>query len=130
MAGLALFADLSRPELEGVAHTFEERYFAPGERILRQGLSGSGFYIIVDGEAAVQRDGREVRKLSRGEFFGEISVLLDEPPIADIVALGPLRCAVIGGPQLREFLIAYPKVTYRMLRAEAAKLRDATQWRS
>ena len=30
LAGLALFADLSRPQLEAVVHTFEEEYFADG----------------------------------------------------------------------------------------------------
>ena len=52
LAGLALFADLSRPQLEAVAHTFEEEYFADGQRILRQGFSGSNLYVIVSGQAA------------------------------------------------------------------------------
>src|SRR2546429_14326 len=47
IAGMALFADLTTPQLEAVAHRFEERLFPEGERILRQGLSGSGFYVIV-----------------------------------------------------------------------------------
>ncbi|MFN2521108.1 MAG: hypothetical protein ABR525_08695, partial [Candidatus Limnocylindria bacterium] len=51
LASLTLFADLSRPELEGVAHTLEEQYYATDERILRQGLTGSGFFIILEGEA-------------------------------------------------------------------------------
>src|SRR5438132_17097 len=73
LAGLAIFADLSRPELERVAHTLEERYFAQDERVLRQGLSGSGFYIVLEGEAAALADGRRVNVLGRGDFFGEIS---------------------------------------------------------
>lgn len=129
LSGLALFADLSAPELERVAHTMEERFFAEGERILRQGLSGSGFYLIIDGEAAIRIDGREYGMLSRGEFFGEISVLLGEPPVADIVAVRPLRCAVIAAPALRDFLVDHPTVAYRMLIAEARKLRNATRAR-
>jgi len=43
LGSLAIFADLSRPELERVAHTLEERYFAQDERVLREGLSGSAF---------------------------------------------------------------------------------------
>ena len=52
LAGFALFADLSTPQLERVAHTFEEAGYPEGERILRQGLTGSAFHIILDGEAA------------------------------------------------------------------------------
>lgn len=129
LSGLALFADLSAPELERVAHTMEERFFAAGERILRQGLSGSGFYLIIEGEATIRIDGRDYATLSRGDFFGEISVLLGEPPVADIVAAGPLRCAVIAAPALRDFLVEHPTVGYRMLVAEARKLRNATRAR-
>ncbi len=130
ISALALFADLTSAELEAIAHTMEERYFAEGERILRQGLSGSGFYIILDGEAAARVNGVEVNRLGRGDFFGEISVLLGEAPSADVVALRPLRCAVLAAPQIEDFIVAHPKVAFRMLQAEARKLRNSTRWRS
>ena len=131
LASLTLFADLSNAELEAIAHTMEERFFAENERILRYGLSGGGFYIILDGEASVRvEDGREINRLGRGDFLGEISVLLGENPSADVVALHPMRCAVLPAHQLEEFLVAHPKVSFRMLQAEARKLRNATRWRS
>lgn len=130
LSGLSLFADLSRPELEEVAHTFEEEWFTDGQRILRQGFTGSGFYVIIDGEAAVNRDGNQIAKLSRGDFFGEISLLLGEEPIADIVATGSLHCIVLAGQMLEEFLNAHPPVMYRMLQALARRLRGANAWRS
>ncbi|HEY0443540.1 MAG TPA: cyclic nucleotide-binding domain-containing protein [Candidatus Limnocylindrales bacterium] len=130
IAGMALFADLSRPRLEAVAHTFEERFFPAGERILRQGLTGSGFFVIIDGEASVVVDGSARATLARGDFFGEVSILLGEPPVADIVAVGPLRCLVLGGPDVEPFLVDHPRVMYRMLQAQARRLRNANRWRS
>ena len=127
LAGLAIFADLSRPELERVAHTLEERYFAQDERIFREGISGSAFYIILEGEAAVNVGGKRVNTLARGEFFGEISVLLGEAPVADIVAARPLRCLVLPGDLLKEFLQTNPRVCYRILVAEARKLSNVTR---
>ncbi len=129
LAGLALFADLSRPQLEAVVHTFEEEYFTDGQRILRQGFSGSNLYIILSGQAAVHVDGTQRATLSRGEFFGEISVLLGEPPAADVVAVGPLRCLALSGPEAEQFLLTYPRVTFRMLQAEARRVRSANLWR-
>jgi CRP/FNR family cyclic AMP-dependent transcriptional regulator len=130
LAGLALFADLPEPELEAIAHTMEERYFAEGERILRQGFSGSGFYIVLEGEVSARVNGTEVNRLGRGDFFGEVSALLGEPPSADVVALRALRCAVLAAPQIEDFIVSHPRVAYRMLQAEARKLRNATRWRS
>lgn len=40
LAGFALFADLTTPELESLVQTFDEAWFNEGERILRQGMSG------------------------------------------------------------------------------------------
>jgi CRP-like cAMP-binding protein len=130
IAGMALFADLTTPQLEGVAHRFEERFFPEGERILRQGLTGSGFYVILDGEASVLVDGNPRATLARGDFFGEVSILLGEPPVADVVATRPLRCIVVGGPDVEAFLLAHPRVMFRMLQAQARRLRNANRWRS
>jgi CRP-like cAMP-binding protein len=130
LGGLSLFADLSRPELEEVAHTFEEEWFTAGQRILRQGFKGSGFYVIIDGEASVARDGTEIAQLSRGDFFGEISLLLGESPVADVISKGSLHCLVLAGPALEQFLLGHSPVTYRMLQALARRLRVTNQWRS
>jgi CRP-like cAMP-binding protein len=130
IASFALFADLPDPRLEGIVHLFEEVLFAEGEKVLRQGLTGSGFYVILDGEAAIVVDGTERARLGRGEFFGEISIILGESPIADVVAVRPLSCLVLAGPRVEGFLIAHPRVMYRMLQAQARRLRAANRWRS
>jgi CRP-like cAMP-binding protein len=130
IAGFGLFADLTAPQLEGIVHTFDEMAFAEGERVLRQGLSGSGFHVIIDGEAAVLVDGQERARLARGDFFGEVSILLGEAPIADVVATRPLRCLVLAGPRVEAFLVEHPRVMYRMLQAQARRLRAANRWRS
>lgn len=123
LAQTALFADLSRSQLEVVAHTFEDEVYPEGQRVLRQGLSGSGLYVILDGEAVVLRNDEEVARLGRGDFFGEISVFGDEVPTADIVAATLLRCLVIPRPDVEPFLLQRPEVMLRMLKIEAVRLR-------
>lgn len=130
LAGMTLFSDLSTPELRSVAHAFEERYYPEGERVLREGLTGSALHIILDGEAQIVVDGTPRATLGRGEFFGDISILLGEPPVADVVALRPLRCLVIPGPEVEGFLVAHPRVMYRILQAMARRLSNALRWRS
>lgn len=129
LASFALFADLSAAQLEAVAHTLEEAWFSDGERVLREGLSGGGLYVILEGGAAVWIEGEERARLSEGDFFGEVSVLLGELPVADVVASGSLRCVVLPGPQVERFLVEHPRVMYRMLQAQARRLRNANRWR-
>lgn len=130
LSGLALFADLSRPQVEQVAHKMTEESYPSGQRILRQGFTGTGFYVIVDGEVAIKIDGEERAVLGKGDFFGEMSILLGEPPVADVVTTRQLRVLHLGGPELEGFLRDYPAVMYRMLKTLALRLRNATRWRS
>ena len=129
LARLALFADLTVPQLESIAHSFDEEVFPAGTRVLRQGLSGSGFYLVLDGAARVHVGG-EAPQLGRGEFFGEISVLTGEPPSADVVAETTLRCLVVPAPELEPLLLAHPRLMLRVLQAEARRVRSANRWTS
>lgn len=124
LAGLALFADLRDPDLEAIADPERERRFAAGERVLRKGMSGGGFYVVLAGEAAVELPEREPRVLRRGDFFGEVATLLGGTPTADVVARADLHCLEIPGPRLEEFLLAYPQVMFRMLQTVTRRLQD------
>src|SRR3989442_15219166 len=104
LGSLAIFADLSRPDLERVAHTLEERYFAQDERVLREGLSGSAFYIVLEGEAAVIAAGKRGKNLGGGDFFREVLGLFGEGPACAIVAARPLPCLGFPGALLEGFL--------------------------
>ncbi len=126
---LALFADLTPSQLEAIAHTHDEDVFAEGERVLRRGLSGGNFYVILEGEATVEFEGEERNRLGRGEFFGEISALTGEPPAADVVAATTLRCLVIPAAQLEQLLLERPQFMLRLLRMEARRLQGTVNWR-
>ena len=128
LAQLTLFADLTWPELEAVTHLFDEQAFAPEQRVLRRGLGGSAFYIVIEGSAVVEVDGHERRKLAQGDFFGEISALTGQAPSADVRATSLLRCLVIPGGEVERFLLDHPRVLLRILHAEARRLRDADRW--
>jgi CRP/FNR family transcriptional regulator/CRP/FNR family cyclic AMP-dependent transcriptional regulator len=130
LAGFSLFADLSTPELESLVETFGEETFRDGERVLRQGLTGSNFYVILEGAATIRVDGTDRSTLRPGDYFGEISVLLGVPPTADIVAQNRLRCMVLPGDDLEAFLVSHPRVMYRLLQGEARKVRTTTRWLS
>ena len=128
LARLSLFADLPHPQLEVLAHSFGEEVFAEGQRVIRQDVTGGGFYVILDGDAKIVIDGQERAGLSRGDFFGEISILLDDAPVADVIATSLLRCLIIPDNELKAFLLKQPSVMYRMLQIEARRLRAANVW--
>ena len=121
---LGIFADLTEAQLRDVAAELDERSFPEGGWVMRQGETGTGLFIVVDGEVGVVIDDEERATLATGSFFGEVSVLLGEPVTADIVVRKPLRCLVIPPQRAEEFLLAYPRVMYRMFQIEARRLRS------
>jgi CRP-like cAMP-binding protein len=130
LGGLALFVDLPKAELEAIARSGEEASFAEGEWIIRQGDPQSALYVIVEGEVAVVIDDEDRRVLPKGSFFGEVSVLLQEPASASIVTRSLVSCLVVPGSELQTFLLAHPQVMYRVLQAQARRLRTASEWRT
>jgi CRP-like cAMP-binding protein len=126
---LALFADLTPSQIEAIAHSHEEDVFADGQRVLRRGLSGGSFYVILEGEATVEVGDEELARLRRGDFFGEISALTGDTPSADVVAATVLRCLMIPAAQLERLLLERPKLMLRLLRMEARRLQSAVGWR-
>ena len=127
LSRLALFADLGGAQLAAVAEMMDEESFARDARVVREGISGSGFYVITDGEASVRVDGIDRVRLRAGDFFGEISILTGDPVFADVYAVTEeLRCAVLPASRLRPLLLEYPTVAVRLLEAEARRLRATT----
>jgi len=127
---LWIFADLSQAELEALLPGLEEVSFSEGSWVMRRGDMEPGLFIIVDGEVSVVIEGEELAALTAGSFFGEISALIDEPVVADIIARTPLRCLYVPPDDVEAFLIANPKVMYRMLQTEARRLRTTDELRT
>ena len=129
LARLALFGDLPPPELAAVAQLMDEASYSLDALVLREGVSGSAFYVITDGEAIVRIGGEERARLRPGDFFGEVSILTAEPAGADVAAAtGELRCAVLPGSELRPLLLEYAQIALRMLEVGARRLRAANLW--
>jgi len=129
LSRLSLFADLTYPQVEALAHTFTEEVFAEGQRVIREGMAGGGFYVILEGEASVVVGAEERARLTRGDFFGEISILTDDLPTADVAATTILRCLTIPNNELKALMLRQPNVMYRILQVEARRLRTAIAWR-
>jgi CRP/FNR family cyclic AMP-dependent transcriptional regulator len=127
LARLSLFADLPRPQLQAIAHEYGDEMFGDGQRVLRRGISGSALYVVLEGEAVIRRGEADLNRIGPGEVIGEISVLLGEPPTADVVASGLLRCLVIPAPEVESFLLERPTVMLRMLKSEARRLQGMVE---
>ncbi len=101
--------------------------FGPGEAIIKEGDPGDGLYLILSGTAQILKGlpGDKAKPLaSLGPFrsFGEISLLVDQPRTASVVATVPLRCVKLTRRQLAEVEEKEPKLAVRLYRLVAESL--------
>jgi MFS family permease len=96
--------------IEQLGAGLERAEFAPRQVVFEQGDAGAGYYLVESGGAEVVRDGRVVNTLGRGDGFGEIALLGDQPRTATIRASAdePLRVGVLQRPAFLTAVTGYP----------------------
>jgi CRP-like cAMP-binding protein len=121
LEGTPLLADLDAEERADVAASMREVTVGAGETLASEGENAYELFVIEAGDAEVYKDGKVVRALHEGDFFGEIGLLATGTRTASVVATTPMRLAVMFS---REF-----KQIERRIPAVAQKLRDAMRQR-
>jgi serine/threonine protein kinase/CRP-like cAMP-binding protein len=92
---IKLFEKLSTNERKKMSQSFAYERHAAGTVIIRQGDKGNKFYILKDGMARAEVDGKEVGQLKMGTYFGEMALLDDDVRKASVVATTNCECFVL-----------------------------------
>ena len=107
-----------------VALTMQSFVCLPGDVIVRAGDRGHEMYVLARGEVeAVGPDGRVLRTLHAGDFFGEIALVLSDVRTATITATAPSDLYVLSAETFARIAEDYPEVA-ATLRAEAERRRQ------
>jgi CRP-like cAMP-binding protein len=126
---VTLFDGLSDKELGAIAKATKERRFDTGDTIVSEGESGIGFFVIADGTARVESQGKRVATLLSGNSFGEVA-LLDEGAgrrTATVIAESQLRVFGLTAWQFTPLLDQYPGLAVKIARSLARTLRETQE---
>ena len=117
-----LFWNCTRRELQQIAQLADEIDLREGKEMTRQGERGREFFVLLEGDADVIKDGRTINTLGAGDFFGEIALVSDTPRTATVTATSPVRALVITDRAFRRLLKDQPEIQGKVLAAVAARL--------
>ena len=78
---------LEEKDLRVIMNFVERKVYKKGDVIITQGEKGDGMYVIMFGDVGVNKNGNNVATLHNNDFFGEVSLITNEPRGATITAL-------------------------------------------
>ena len=115
-----MFAELDRKQLDAVANLLKPRFAVPGERLIHKGARGDSMYFICAGDVAVHAAGQSIT-LTRGDFFGEMALLLAQPRQADVTATAYCLLLVLQDEDFQALLRGSRGIRARIDAAAAAR---------
>jgi len=117
-----LFARCSKKELGEIASLADEIDLPENKSLIRQGERGREFFVLLDGEVDIVRDGTKIDTMQSGDFFGEIALVSNVPRTATVIANTPIRVLVITDRDFRMLLEHTPQLQLKVLEALAERL--------
>ena len=94
----------------------------PDQCVFKQGDVGDAAYLILSGSFNVERDGTKVGKISSGEIFGELSLILGEKRKATIKAVTPAEIIEIKPSALKELLLSSSLELHKLIKKFSEEL--------
>jgi CRP/FNR family transcriptional regulator, cyclic AMP receptor protein len=127
LAKAPIFSALTERQLRSLAKTAKVVAYPAEARVVKQGEPGIGLYLLLSGEAEVRQGTRALARLGPGQFFGEMTLLDEQPRSADVVAVRPSECAVLSRWEFWGFAKSEPEVLQGVLKEMARRLRETNR---
>lgn len=105
--------------------------FSDGHELMCEGETSDAFYVVLDGTLRVFVDDKgarkEVARLSRGAFVGEVAALMGEARNATVVCDGDVRLLSFDAARVNALLAAYPQVREALVKLALKRSEDNLQ---
>ena len=92
---------------------------------MRQGDPGRELFVLLKGTARVVRNGRTLRKLGKGDHFGEISLIDHRPRTASVIAETEAEIMGLSSKSFMTLLDSVPGLAKKAVLALCEYLREA-----
>jgi CRP-like cAMP-binding protein len=108
------FEGCTQHQIDDIARLLSDRHFAVGDELCHQGDAQTHGFVIVDGDAAVIVDGKQVATSTAGDVVGELSMLGNGHRTATLRAKTPVHALVIEPDEIDSVLAADPSSSRRL----------------
>ena len=92
LRSVTIFRSMPTQLLNRLSESLSSQTYEDGQTIINAGEAGDTFYIIKDGKVAVSKAGKQVRTLSKLDYFGERALINSQPRSMTITAQDFTEC--------------------------------------
>lgn len=129
--GTAIFPQLSQNSLDIMATCGVVRKYPKSTVLVSEGELSDSLYIILDGKVKVyvsDEHGKEVllNILGKGAYFGELSLIDDEPRSASVMTVEHSRIVVVSKSDFQHCLAAHSEIAFELISALVKRVRALT----
>ena len=125
LGSVPLFSAFSRRQLRMIAESGREYKYKSGFKLVGTGTTGDRFYLILDGKVEIRKGGEVLAVLSRGQFFGELSLIDEKPWAADVIAVQTTHCLTLSKRVFFTLTRRHPELLQLILKEVVRRLRVA-----
>mmetsp|Transcript_9230 Transcript_9230/g.17548 ORF Transcript_9230/g.17548 Transcript_9230/m.17548 type:complete len:888 (+) Transcript_9230:49-2712(+) len=112
--GVSMLQVLTPTQRDALISSLNTQKYGNGDVIIKEGDIGELFYIIKEGIVVCSHGGEEIRKLFKGDFFGEQALLYSCTRTATCTAVGTVKCLSITRAKLNKALgSSLQKIIYK-----------------
>ena len=122
LATVPLTAGLEERVRRRLAGIGRVRAYPGGTTIVEEGASATALYIVVSGRARIVRGGQTIGEVARGDFFGELALIEEQPRSATVVADEDTECLLFPAWEFTALLAEHPELAVPIMRALIARL--------
>ena len=95
-----LFQILSESQKESLVTCLTSLKFEAGQKIVIEGDPGELLFIIKEGNVVCTQNGKEIRKMTKGDYFGEQALLYGSARTATVMAVEETICVALNREEL------------------------------
>ena len=110
-----LLNNLSENELLTISNYIKIEKYIQGQEIIKENTEAEYFYILFKGSVTISREGKRLRDLEKGSFFGQLSLLSENKKrTATVVAITNSTCYLI--PKQYFNILLNNEITFNLIK--------------
>jgi diguanylate cyclase (GGDEF)-like protein/PAS domain S-box-containing protein len=124
LKSIGFFSSLTDDSLEQLLNKCREVELNPGHVLFKEGDLGNSMFVVLSGELLIEKGNMTIAHRSRGDYFGEMTLIENKPRSATITAISKSRLLEISKAQFHHHFASSAGTLLGVLKTVSERSRE------